>query len=384
MLDFASALYLGMRHASCSLRPWQQISAGVPAAFDPPEDAGNLAARIADLQGCEAASIGTSTLHLVLDLFRINRGSRSAIYLDEGTYPILGWGVERAAANGVPVRSFHHHDVEALQLELRRTLQRGQRPLVVTDGLCPSCGRVAPLREYLEFAEGYGGGLVIDDTQALGILGYDPDARAPYGRGGGGSLRMLGLSSPHLVRVCSMAKGFGVPAAVLSGSKQVVERFEAGSEVRVHCSPPSVAVLRAAEHALDLNRQCGEHLRSRLAALVNRFRDALRKAGLTADGGLFPVQTISTLSGPQALAVHQHLSRQKIRAVLHRDRKRARMRLSFLINASHRPEEIDRAVNILSEGIGRTNEERREGSVPIRGARLEVNHGQQLRTGNQR
>src|SRR5277367_3161459 len=98
MLDFASALYLGMRHASCSLRPWQQISAGVPAAFDPPEDAGNLAARIADLQGCEAASIGTSTLHLVLDLFRINRGSRSAIYLDEGTYPILGWGVERAAA----------------------------------------------------------------------------------------------------------------------------------------------------------------------------------------------------------------------------------------------------------------------------------------------
>jgi 8-amino-7-oxononanoate synthase len=351
MLDFASALYLGMRHASCSLRPWQRISAGIPAALDPPEGAPAIAPRVAMLQGCEAASMGTSTLHLVWDLFKLDGTSRSAIYLDAGAYPILGWGAERSAARGVPVRRFPHHDAGALASVLRRDRRRGLRPLVVTDGLCPSCGTVAPLREYLESAERYGGAVVVDDTQALGILGHDADPGTAYGRGGGGSLRWLGLSSSRIVVLSSMAKGFGAPLAVVSGSRQMIERFEAASETRVHCSPPSVAVLRAAERALQLNHQCGEQLRARLAALVTRFRRGLRSIGLVAGGGLFPVQTISALTGPETLALHKSLLEREIRTVLHRARRQDRVKLSFLINASHRPEEIDHAVNILSENI---------------------------------
>ena len=32
MLDFTSALYLGLRHGSGSLRPWSALTTGVPAA----------------------------------------------------------------------------------------------------------------------------------------------------------------------------------------------------------------------------------------------------------------------------------------------------------------------------------------------------------------
>ena len=49
-------------------------------------------------------------------------------------------------------------------------------------------------------------------------------------------------------------------------------------ETRVHCSPPSVANIRAAAHALELNRTCGDALRLRLAGLVGRFRTALPSA----------------------------------------------------------------------------------------------------------
>ena len=36
MLDFTSSLYLGMRHASRDLRPWDSLTRGMPAALVPP------------------------------------------------------------------------------------------------------------------------------------------------------------------------------------------------------------------------------------------------------------------------------------------------------------------------------------------------------------
>jgi hypothetical protein len=49
------------------------------------------------------------------------------------------------------------------------------------------------MARYLESARAFEGYLIMDDTQALGIFGYAPDAEAPYGHGGGGMLRRAGL-----------------------------------------------------------------------------------------------------------------------------------------------------------------------------------------------
>src|SRR5258708_5842762 len=189
MIDFASALYLGMRHASGSLRSWERISAGVPAALDPAEGAEAIAAGVAVLHGAGAATLGASTLHLAWGLFTLDGASRVPLCHRKGAYPILRWGVERAAARGVVVRSFRHHDAEELARLLRQDRGSGLRPLVITDGLCPGCGRVAPLREYLESAERYGGALVVDDTQAPWIFAHSPPARTPSRKRWGGSVR---------------------------------------------------------------------------------------------------------------------------------------------------------------------------------------------------
>lgn len=59
---------------------------------------------------------------------------------------------------------------------------------------------------------------MLDDTQALGILGCYPRPDAPYGEGGGGSLRHFGIQSPEILSGNSLVKGFGVPVAVLAGT----------------------------------------------------------------------------------------------------------------------------------------------------------------------
>lgn len=352
MLDFTSALYLGMRHSSRSLRPWDQLTTGRPAALAPPPRARQVAQGLAALQGCESATLAPSTLHLFWDLFGMLAGERVAIYPDAGVYPIAQWGVERAAARGVPVRRFPHHDVEALRRQLKRYARHGSWPLVVADGFCPACGRPAPIAGYLESVRRFGGYLILDDTQALGILGHTPDPGAPYGRGGGGSLRWSKVGGPDLLLVSSLAKGFGAPVAALSGSRDLISRFEARSETQMHTSPPSVAVIHAAEHALALNREHGDELRLRLARLVGYFRQRLAKEGMSANGGLFPVQTIAPIPGLDAASLYTRLLRAGVRMVLQSGRNGHDARCSFLITTLHQPRDLDLAVDAFIHTSG--------------------------------
>jgi 8-amino-7-oxononanoate synthase len=151
----------------------------------------------------------------------------------------------------------------------------------------------------------------------------------------------------------SLAKGFGVPLAVLAGSLGLVSTFESRGACRVHCSAPSAAHLAAAAHALALNRHDGDQRRHRLALGIQRFRRRLHGAGLAVSGGFFPVQTPSL--GPAAPSVHARLLAGGIRAVLHRPRQDRPARTSFLITATHQPWEIDRAVAALVQIAGTPN-----------------------------
>src|SRR5262249_359075 len=148
---------------SASLMPWERLTLGKPAALAEAEGTAQLESDLARLVGCEAAAVGTSTLHLFFDLFEMLGGAKRAIFVDQGLYPIARWGAERAAATGIPIYHFGRHDREALQAHLRT--QPDRRPIVVTDGLCPSCGMLAPLAEYAKSISGRDGLLVVDDTQ---------------------------------------------------------------------------------------------------------------------------------------------------------------------------------------------------------------------------
>jgi 8-amino-7-oxononanoate synthase len=348
MLDFTSALYLGLRHPSPSLRSWSGLTTGKPAALEPAPGSAVLAAKFAALVGCESAVLVASTLHLFWDLFGVLARDRVRIYMDQGTYAIARWGVERAAARGVPVRRFPHHDPAALKTLIEQDRYSGRRPIVVADGFCPACGRAAPVAEFLQSIAPHGGHVVLDDTQALGVLGRQ--GGTPYGQRGGGSLRWEDIRSPDVIVGSSLAKGFGVPMAMLAGSTRLIRRFEAESETRVHCSPPSRAVLHAAEHALEINHTDGDRLRRYLAQLVRRFRAGLRAIGLAADGGLFPVQRLK----PAAIAaevLYERLLDLGIRTIVIRRCREIGAQVAFLITALHRSSDIDLAVDAIRRAM---------------------------------
>jgi 8-amino-7-oxononanoate synthase len=349
VLDLTSALYLGMRHPSAALRPWDALTLGKPAALGAPSESESLARALAELQGSEHAVLAPSTLHLFWDLFTMLAERGMSIHLDAGAYAVARWGAERAGARGAVVRRFAHHDVAALREQIARDRAPGTAPVIVTDGFCPVCGRAAPLGEYLGIVEREGGYLVVDDTQSIGLLGHGASAERPYGRGGGGSLAYHGLASRRAIVGSSLAKGFGVPVAVLAAGHALVRQFVQHSETAVHSSPPSLATLRAAEHALAVNRACGDALRARLAQHVRRFRDGLRRLGIPVSGGLFPVQTIRPARAVEA--VHRELLELGLRTVPIRDCRGGRGRIAAIVTAIQRPSDIDRAVDIIARAL---------------------------------
>jgi 8-amino-7-oxononanoate synthase len=351
MLDFTSALYLGLSHPSASLEPWDQLTTGRPAALLTSRSQTVLAEALAKLVGCERASLGSSTLHLFWDLFGM-LDRRHAIYMDAGVYPIGRWGVERAAARRIPIQVFSHYDSGALRASLQQSARQRLRPVVVADGFCPGCGQPAPIAAYLQLIHQRGGLLILDDTQALGILGDSPYTETPLGSGGGGSLRFHNVSPPNVLLISSLAKAFGAPLAMLAGSDVMVRTFEEKSETRMHTSPPSRAAIHAARRALQINSSHGEVLRSRLARLIRRFCRRLAEIRLQTTGGSFPVQTLRPLPEIDAEALHRQLLRIGIQTVLHRRREAEKPRISFLLNARHVASEIDGAVAALRDAIG--------------------------------
>ena len=349
LCDLTGACYLALQHARDELRPWDQLTSGAPAAMTSCSDAEALAESLASVQGRERAVLGPSTLHLYADLFGLLSAKGIAVYVDAGAYPISRWGVERAAGRGVPVRQFAHHDPAALRDQIEADAGYRLRPIVVADGFCTICGEPAPIGAYIEAVHAFGGQLILDDTQALGILGHAPTADAPYGRGGGGSLRWHGLEGSEVLVISSMAKGFGVPLAVLAGSEAMVRWFEAESETRVHCSPPCRAVTHAAEHALAVNESDGDAIRLRLAERVQQFRSGIHAAGFSASGGLFPVQTLAPLADLDGPRLHDHLEQRGIRTLL-LDRHAGRSaRVMLLFTARHSPQDIQHVVAGLTQ-----------------------------------
>jgi 8-amino-7-oxononanoate synthase len=320
---------------------------GKPAALRSPESANTAAAQLAHLQGCEAATLSTSTLHLFWDLFGLLAQKRITIFVDAATYPIARWGVERAAGRGVRTLTFAHHNADALWWQLKRSTAIGGRPIVVTDGFCPGCGSPAPLATYLQYARVFGGLLVLDDTQALGIFGMAPNRSVPYGVGGGGMLPWSNINGPEVLVVSSLAKAFGVPIAVLAGSHSLIREFEDSSQTRVHCSPPSLATIHALEHALDINSRVGDRLRQRLIHLIRRFRRVMGAAGFRFVGNLFPVQTLITPRTTNVIALHKALLAAQVSAVLRSGGRTRGGLLSFLITTRHTSNDVDRAMQAL-------------------------------------
>jgi 7-keto-8-aminopelargonate synthetase-like enzyme len=178
---------------------------------------------------------------------------------------------------GKPVQLFAHRDAE----DLRSKLTQGVRPLVLADGVVPSNGRMAPVKEYVRVLSEFAPAILhLDDAHGAGVLGAG--GRGIYEHcdlwdhvNGGPPCRGVTLS------MCgTLAKALGGFGGIIPGTAAFVDRLRKASHYFDGSSAPATPVAGCTVKALEICVREPER-RERLRANVQLLRDGLRGMGVT-------------------------------------------------------------------------------------------------------
>lgn len=176
---------------------------------------------------------------------------------------------------------------------------------------------------------------MVDDTQALGVLGspvVDTTAtRAlPFGSKGTGTLAFLGVPTDAAVVVGSLGKAFGIPMAFAAGPEKWIRHTRASGPLLRASSQVPLGLVRAARYALTWNSNLGDTARRQLTRAVEQFSSLPRIQGAPHS----PVQRLVLPRLRQAHALWQELLDRGIWSLLERD-GRTGGALTFLLTAAH-------------------------------------------------
>jgi 8-amino-7-oxononanoate synthase len=206
------------------------------------------------------------------------------IFIDERAHFSV---FDAARAAGKPLHTFPHLDPQGLEESLRRELQPGERPLVLSDGVFPISGEIAPLPELMRAVEPYAGIVALDDAHAAGVLGAHGRGTADY----------FNISpSDRLVASATLSKALGGFGGILAGGTAQIDWLERNSKVYVAASPPPLPAAAASAQALQIARLQPD-LRARLHENVRLARQGLRALGWDLPDTPVPILCLSARPG---------------------------------------------------------------------------------------
>ena len=171
-----------------------------------------LERRIAGFFGTEDAIHFVSGYLDNLFLVQALKAKATAIFIDETAHFSIRDAVYSAL---LPVHTYKHRDPEDLARQLKAKLKAGDTPLVMSDGIFPTFGVIAPVPEYLKALEPYGGYLCLDDSHAVGHLG-------PNGRG---TYDYYGVKNDRCFYAGTLSKAFGGDGGFIPARKAFIDHI---------------------------------------------------------------------------------------------------------------------------------------------------------------
>lgn len=233
-------------------------------------------------------------------LLDVHRRPDDRLFIDRDAHFAL-W--EAARITGRPIVAFDHRDAENLRGQIRSTLRAGERPVVLTDGVFPVTGRLAPLPAYLEVLREYDEArLVVDDAHGFGVLGAD----------GRGCAEHYSLWDHRGLLVAGTAsKALGGYGGLLPGSAEAVDHLRTVSPWFAGSTPLPSPVAAATAAALRIARLEPE-LRTRLADNIRAVRAGLRSLGLPVEDLPTPIIPVVLPAAGAMQRLHEALREEGV------------------------------------------------------------------------
>jgi len=220
-----------------------------------------------------------------------------ALFVDEGAH----WSItDFMYALQKPVFTFSHGDADALAMALKNNLTRGQKPLVVSDGIFPTFGKIAPIPKYFKLVEAYDGSMWLDDCHAIGVLGQN----------GRGTYEFYGLQSPRLYFGGTLSKAIGAHGGIIPGSQEFILPIRTG-HIANGANASTSAAAGAAVKGMELMMSQPE-LRQQLWRNAKQLKTGLGKLGFEQDDSPVPIAAWKLKTGEDMDRVQAELMNRGI------------------------------------------------------------------------
>ena len=355
--DFASCNYLGfdlepaiMGVIPDAVRRWGTHPSWTRAVASPALY-GELERELAQLVGVPETLVFPSISLLHLGVLPALAGYNGVILTDAGAHHSIAEACMRATADGTKWTEFRHNDLADLDAKLAK-YPHGKTKIIATDGVFSMGSPNPPLAEYARLAREHNATVYVDDAHGFGVIGGNPDNTLPYGYGGNGMVRHLGLDfdRDRIIYVAGLSKAFSSYAAFVTCRDTRMKQMLQTSGPYVFSGPTAVACLATALAGLRLNRQDGDSRRKRIHQLTSRLvREAVAMGFQVDNAGNFPVVGVvmggwdEIVTGCRILWEHDILITPATFPAVPATRNLAR----FSITCANTDEELDRAVQAL-------------------------------------
>ncbi|MGZ9810470.1 aminotransferase class I/II-fold pyridoxal phosphate-dependent enzyme [Pseudoroseicyclus sp. H15] len=310
---------------------------GTRADFPPYLD---LAQELAEYFGVEAVTYAASGYVSPLIALQGLRDQFDRIFVDAKSHYGIG---DALSTLPHPAHRFAHRSPESLATELAINLRPGEVAIVVTDGVFPSTGAIAPLAAYGEVMADYDGALLcVDDAHGVGAIGA----------GGRGALEHEGMEGPGRYLAGTTSKAMGGAGGFVPGSRELQHLL--GEKVRflAGASPPPPGSAAAGLAGLRLLRNDPAFM-TRLRANVQQLRSGLRGLGLDIADSPVPIVNVAAprdLTELSAALAEQDILVKRVAPSGYSDAPDHET-LRLAVFSSHSPDQIDRLVAAIGANL---------------------------------
>lgn len=220
------------------------------------------------------------------------------LFVDESAHFCINDAIR---SPGKPVFRFRHRDPDDLAKKLRRRLSGRQRPVVLTDGVFPIYGRIAPVPEYAEVLSPYGGLIAIDDAHGAGVLGAN----------GRGTYEHFEMKGPGLYYCGTLSKAFGGHGGFVAGKKGFIGRIRVSVGAYIGSTPTPTPVAAATAKGIEILLRHPEH-RERLRRNAAALKKGLKSLGIAVEDSPVPIAAWCMRTEKEMLRVQERLMRRGI------------------------------------------------------------------------
>ncbi|HCK99725.1 MAG TPA: 7-keto-8-aminopelargonate synthetase [Candidatus Marinimicrobia bacterium] len=198
---------------------------------------------------------------------------------------------------------YKHNDMADFEVKLKKSIGKGKRAFVVTDGIFSMRGDHAPLKELVEIANRY------DDRFEEGVITLIDDSHGvgAFGQTGRGTEEYTDARVDIIVG--TLGKAFGVNGGYVVSNGKIIDFLRETAPMYIYSNPITVSEAAAALKALEiLDSPAGLEIIAHLRAMTKKFENGLIELGYETIPGEHPVVPLMVRDTAQTADLVKYLT----------------------------------------------------------------------------